>query len=152
MSIGERHRSVSTGIGRLSSGTGLARGSAWPPSSPTLSPGSLPGELKLRVYDIVKRPVVARDPAFVDQITDAARSGPRNVAEGFGRFNRREFAHFLKIAVGSEHEVRNHIIDACDRGYISAEERDDHIHLARGAIAAAVSLRRYLLSHRNPYQ
>ena len=109
-------------------------------------------ELKLRVYDIVKRPVVARDRAFVDQITDAARSGPRNAAEGFGRFNRREFAHFLKIAIGSEHEVRNHLIDACDRGYISAAERDDHIRLAWRAIAAATSLRRYLLSERNPYR
>lgn len=108
-------------------------------------------ELKLRIYEITNRPPVARDFGFVDQITDAARSGPRNVAEGFGRFNRREFANFLKIAIGSEQEVRNHLIDACDKGYITAAELDEHVRLARRAIAAATSLRRYLLSKRNPY-
>jgi hypothetical protein len=59
-------------------------------------------ELKLSVYQLVKHPKMARDFRFIDQITDAAASGPRNIAEGFGRFNRKEFAHFLKIAIASE--------------------------------------------------
>ncbi len=109
-------------------------------------------ELKLAVYDLIKRPVVASDGDFVRQISDAAASGPRNIAEGFARFNRREFAQFLKIAIASEEEVRNHFIDAFDRGYISAAERDAGLHLGSRAIGAAIRLRRYLLSTRNPYR
>jgi four helix bundle protein len=108
-------------------------------------------ELKLSVYQLVKHPKMARDFRFIDQITDAAASGPRNIAEGFGRFNRKEFAHFLKIAIASEQEVRNHIIDAFDRGYIDAEERDDGVRLSKRAVTAAARLRRYLLSDRNPF-
>jgi four helix bundle protein len=45
-------------------------------------------DLKVLVFTLVERPQIARDGDFVGQITDAARSGPRNIAEGFGRFNR----------------------------------------------------------------
>lgn len=108
-------------------------------------------ELKLFAYAVASRPTVERDRKFRDQLTDAAASGPRNIAEGFGRFNRREFAQFLKIAIASEHEVRNHLIDACDRGYIEEADRNTGTELVRRAITAAARLRRYLLSDRNPY-
>jgi four helix bundle protein len=108
-------------------------------------------ELKLRVYELVKRPQVARNFDFVRQICDAASSAPRNIAEGFGRFRPKQFAQFLKIATSSEHEVRNHFIDAFDLGYITASERDDYLALADRAIGAATRLREYLLSDRNPY-
>ena len=108
-------------------------------------------ELKLSVYELVKQPKVARDLKFIDQITDAAASAPRNIAEGFGRFNRKEFAQFLKIAISSEQEVRNHFIDAFDRGYIEASVRDDGVQLSKRAVTAAARLRRYLLSDRNPF-
>ncbi len=109
-------------------------------------------ELKKWVYVLVRRPVVARDGRLVSQIVDAARSGPRNVAEGFGRFHRKEFAQFLKVAIGSEQEVRNHILDAFDCGYITAAERDEGVILSKRAVAAALALRKYLLSDRNPYR
>jgi four helix bundle protein len=108
-------------------------------------------ELKLLAYELVKRPTVARDWKFVEQLSDSAASAPRNIAEGFGRFNRREFAHFLKIAIASEQEVRNHFIDAYDRGYITADERDDASALSRRAVTAAPRLRAYPLSDRNPF-
>jgi four helix bundle protein len=109
-------------------------------------------EVKLRAYALAKRPDVARDFDFVQQVTDAAASGPRNIAEGFGRFDAREFANFLKIAISSELEVRNHFIDAFDKGYFNEAERDDAIALTRRAVTAAARLRRYLLSPRNPYR
>ena len=108
-------------------------------------------ELKLRVYELIKRPHVARNLDFGRQISDAAASGPRNIAEGFGRFRPKQFAQFLKIAISSEQEVRNHFIDAFDLGFITAAERDDSLVLADRAIGAATRLRRYLLSDRNPY-
>lgn len=109
-------------------------------------------ELKRRVYEIARSGRSARDWKFVEQMTDAAASAPRNIAEGFGRFDPKEFAHFLKIAIASEHEVRNHLIDAFDRGYITKAERDDAVHLSRRAVTAATRLRAYLLSDRNPYR
>jgi hypothetical protein len=47
--------------------------------------------------------------------------------------------------------VRNHIIDAFDRGYISSTECHEGIQLSRRAVTAATRLRQYLLSDRNPY-
>jgi four helix bundle protein len=108
-------------------------------------------ELKLRIYALAKQPEVARDFKFAAQLMDAAASGPRNIAEGFGRFNRKEFAQFLKIAISSEHEVRNHVIDAFDRGYLGAEEREELVRLSQRSVTAAARLRRYLLSDRNPF-
>ena len=73
----------------------------------------------------------------------------RNIAEGFGRFEGKEFAQFLKVALGSLDETRNHLIDVCDRGIITAAERDSCTALARRAAAATTGLRTYLLSDRN---
>ena len=106
-------------------------------------------ELKRVVYCLTQRPDVARDFKFCDQANDAAASAPRNIAEGFGRFEGKEFAQFLKIAIGSLYETRNHLLDAFDRGYVDSTERDAAILLTRRAITAATRLRSYLLSPRN---
>ena len=63
-------------------------------------------ELKLLAYELTSRPAVAKDFKFRDQLNDAARSAPRNIAEGFARFRHKEFAQFARIAKGSEGEVR----------------------------------------------
>ena len=41
-------------------------------------------ELTSTVDTICLRPDVRRDPKFHSQLSDAAASGPRNIAEGFG--------------------------------------------------------------------
>ena len=79
-------------------------------------------ELKVRIDTFVCRPEFQRKFKFSDQLTDAARSGPRNIAEGFARFRHKEFAHFVRIAKGSEAEVLNHIIDAHDQRLITQDE------------------------------
>src|SRR5688572_31141678 len=52
-----------------------------------------------------ERPAIATDLKFHDQLSDAAASGPRNIAEGFGRYYHPEFARFARIAKASEQEV-----------------------------------------------
>ena len=99
---------------------------------------------KLEVYEIVKRPPVSRDQAFVAQIREAARSAPRNIAEGFGRRTDAEFARYLDVARGSLAECQNHLRDALDCGYITAPEYDQHLALARRAAAAVAGLQRHL--------
>ncbi|MET0214239.1 MAG: four helix bundle protein, partial [Vicinamibacterales bacterium] len=44
----------------------------------------LSNELKLGVYELIRKPIVQRDLDFRDQMQDSARSAPRNIAEGFG--------------------------------------------------------------------
>jgi four helix bundle protein len=54
------------------------------------------------------KPEVRRRFQYYDQLSDAARSAPCNIAEGFARYRHKEFAQFVRIAKGSEAEVLNH--------------------------------------------
>ncbi|MSO61915.1 MAG: four helix bundle protein [Acidobacteria bacterium] len=58
-------------------------------------------ELKLIADALVSKPDVARRFKFCDQLSDAARSGPRNIAEGFARFKHREFPDSEEVAHGT---------------------------------------------------
>src|SRR5262245_4308532 len=87
---------------------------------------------------------------LADQLGDAVRSGPQNIAQGFGRYRHREFAHFVRIAKASEAEVLNHLIDAQDQGLITADEFQITQHLTKRAIKAANGLIRYLESTPDP--
>ena len=108
--------------------------------------------MKLLAYELLSRPEVARDFGFRDQLSDAARSGPRNIAEGFARFKHKEFAQFARIAKGSEGEVLNHLIDAVDSGYLSKEEFPRFEHAAKKALLAVNGLIRYLEATPDPPQ
>lgn len=96
--------------------------------------------LKLKVDQFLKRPEFKRHYRYCDQLSDSARSGPANIAEGFGRHGNREFARFVRIAKGSEAEVLNHLIDARDQELISDEEFREAEHDARKAMKAAIGL------------
>jgi len=47
-----------------------------------------------------------------------------NIAEGFDRFSRADFRHFLIIARGSNAEVRSQLYRAKSRGHISMQEAE----------------------------
>jgi len=49
-------------------------------------------DLKLGVYALIKSGDAARDFEFRNQIRNAAASAPRNIAEGFGRYQPREMS------------------------------------------------------------
>ena len=80
-------------------------------------------DLQCEVWAITASGAVNRDFKFRDQIRDSAASAPRNMAEGFGRFRRREFARFLEIARGSLTETHNHLRDGLERGYFSESDQ-----------------------------
>ena len=107
-------------------------------------------ELNLFVGTITARPAVIRNRRFWEQLDAAGSSSPRNIAEGFGRYDHKEAAQFIKIALGSEQETINNIIEAFDKGFISVEERDAGLRLARRAIGAATKFRQYLVSTPTP--
>jgi four helix bundle protein len=106
--------------------------------------------LKLRIYGFTRHPAVSRDHDYVKQIRDAARSAPRNIAEGFARRTHADFARFLDIARGSLMECQNHLRDAVDSGYLGPAEANEMIILAKRAGGAMAALQRYLRNNPDP--
>jgi four helix bundle protein len=53
------------------------------------------------------------------QIRNAASSVPANIAEGRARGRDREFAYFLRIALGSATELESHLFLARNLGFIA---------------------------------
>src|SRR5688500_15417887 len=103
-------------------------------------------QMKVRVDVFLYCPEFRRHFKFCEQLSDAARSGPRNIAEGHARFKHKEFAQFVRIAKGSEAEVLNHLIDAHDQRLITTDELQINEHLTKRAMKAAAGLIRYLES------
>ena len=101
-------------------------------------------ELQTMVDRLCERPPIASDLKFHGQLSDAAASGPRNIAEGFGRYYHPEFARFARIAKSSEQEVLNHLYRARNRNYITPAEFEDAAWAARKALKAVNGLIRYL--------
>jgi len=101
-------------------------------------------DLKLRVDEYLERPHVKKRYKLHDQLYDAARSAPSNIAEGFGKYGNKEFARYARIAKGSEVEVLNHLIDLHDQRLISKDELLRAEHVARKAIGSVVGLIRHL--------
>lgn len=56
---------------------------------------------------------------LTSQIRRSATSIPANIAEGFGRWNTREFGRFLAISCGSLRELETHVIISQRLGFVS---------------------------------
>ena len=106
----------------------------------------LSNELKRRVYDFTAKSPASLDFKFCDQIRDSARSAPRNIAEGFGRFRNGEFARYLEYARGSLMETHNHLSDGLDLKYLTSAQCRELQKLANRAIGATTELWKYLRS------
>jgi len=106
-------------------------------------------QLARRLKVEVDRAVLAKPGAlaqrkFHEQLSDAVRSAPRNLAEGLGGYSHREFAHFTRIARASLKETQNHILDARDQSIIDEGEFKQLWKLSDEAVAAATALLKYL--------
>jgi four helix bundle protein len=99
---------------------------------------------------VALRPTVARHFRYCGQLTDAASSVTRNIAEGHGRYRHKEFANFVRVAKGSAHEVIDLLIEAKRRRFISESEFVQHVSLTRRAIGAMARLVIYLESTPDP--
>ena len=110
----------------------------------------LADELRRLILAITSQPHIARDFKYCNQCKDAARSAASNIAEGFGRFRHREFAQFLRIAIGSLTEVSDLLIDGYERGYINEVQLAQGRRLAVRSRSACVALKEYLLRTPDP--
>ena len=109
-----------------------------------LAAWQLAHELRALVIAITAKSPARNDVRYCSQIRDAARSAASNIAEGFGRFRHRDFAHFLRMAVASLNEVRDNLIDGHLRRYVTDDELSRGTSLSKRAIGATTRLIRYL--------
>ena len=100
--------------------------------------------LRDQVFAITAHPDVRRYGGFCDQIQRSCSSAPANIAEGFRRYKPRDFARYLRIALGSLGETQNHLQHAKTQRYISEEEFSSLWKLSSRAIGACSRLRTYL--------
>ena len=102
-------------------------------------------ELKEKVVALVAgSPGAKRDFEFRDQLIDACKSVPRNIAEGYGRYRPSEISRFLEIAMGSLDETENHLRDGVGSGYFEATDAGPLIRLAARCRTAMTRWHAYL--------
>ena len=101
-------------------------------------------ELARKVYDISETATFSRDFGMRDQIRRASVSSMSNIAEGYARVSKKEFARFLDIARASSVEVRSLLHLARARAYITEGEFDE-IYTKYGVLGRQIgALIRYL--------
>ncbi len=81
------------------------------------------------IYEKTSQPEFQRDFELKNQIRSSSISTMSNIAEGFERDNLKQFRYFLRIAKGSNGEVRSQIYTAYDVGYLDKEAFKDCINL-----------------------
>ena len=110
----------------------------------------LANELKEKVYELIDNSPARNDFEFRDQIKGSSSSAPANIAEGFGYYDHKQFARYVRIARASEMETHNHLGDGVKRRYWTDDEASPLRQLAKRAIGAATGLLRYLETTEEP--
>ena len=104
-------------------------------------------ELQVALFPIAKL-CQTTDPPLADQLRRAARSVTANIAEGFERNTRGDFARFLAIAKGSAGEIRCHLYECRDAGFIDLQTFDSLKALAEMVSGMIAKLRGAIQSQR----
>ena len=79
-------------------------------------------KLRERVFAFTAKAAVAKHGDFCDDIRRSARSAPAVISEGFYRFRPKDNANFVRIALGSIGETKNHLKEALKEKYIDESE------------------------------
>lgn len=84
---------------------------------------------------------------LISQIRRAATSIPANIAEGFGRWNARDFARFAAIASGSLRELETHLMIVQRLGYLDNSAVELALHAADELSKMLYQMRRRVLAN-----
>ncbi|MDB5260125.1 MAG: four helix bundle protein [Candidatus Nomurabacteria bacterium] len=79
-------------------------------------------QLTLDIYSATKKFPKEELFGLVSQMRRSAVSIPSNVAEGNGRFGRKDHLQFIRIAYGSGSELETQLLLSRDLKYVSEEE------------------------------
>jgi four helix bundle protein len=101
-------------------------------------------QIRREVLRLTRRAPVRYDFKFTSQIRDSARGGPRNISEGYSRFNPTEILQFLSYAQASLDETKNHMVDGQESEYFTQEETQQVLTLIRRTFGAIHRWRQYL--------
>ena len=80
--------------------------------------------LAKRIYGATKLFPKEEMYGLVQQMRRAGISVPSNIAEGYGRGGRKEYAHFLHTARGSLYELETQIFISRDLSYLTDRQAD----------------------------
>lgn len=86
---------------------------------------------------------------MTSQIRRAVVSIPTNIAEGSGRDSKKDFAHFLRIALGSACEVECELIIASDLGFIDESIFQSLIDIFQSLIDEVREIKGMIDSYKN---
>ena len=101
-------------------------------------------ELERRVFAFTDKPPASGDFEYCHQIRKSSSSAPPNIAEGFGRYYPGDFARFIRNALGSLNETRDHLGAGFEKRYLTEDLYLELKTLANRAIGASVNLVKYL--------
>jgi four helix bundle protein len=101
-----------------------------------------------QIWKVTSAGQFARDFVLTNQIRRATVSVVSNIAEGFERESRQEFARFLGIAKGSCGEVRAQLLIALDQQYLNQEQHQILSSRAKQVSAGLANLARFLRNSR----
>ena len=104
----------------------------------------LADELHRQVLEFTDTFPARSDRDFCNQIRSATRSAKTNTSEGFGKYYRREFIRYLRIAAASLQETKNHLHEAKHRKFVPPEKYVELIRLTLRALKASIRLQQSL--------
>lgn len=81
-------------------------------------------KLVLEIYKVTKSFPVEEKYGLVSQLRRSSASIPTNIAEGFKRKSKKDYAHFINIADGSLEETKYLLILTHDLGFLKLEDFD----------------------------
>lgn len=103
-------------------------------------------EMTSEVYELADSSDLASDFRLRDQLTGAAVSTMSNIAEGFARYNKKDFIRFLDYAQSSAAEVKSLLYVALDQQYGSREKVEDLQRQSEACQRMILSLLRHVRS------
>lgn len=82
-------------------------------------------QLVFELYKVTSKFPPEERYGLYSQMRRSAISIPSNIAEGYGRYNRKEFSQFLRVARGSIFELETQIELSGSLGFINQSEYKD---------------------------
>ena len=105
-------------------------------------------ELVKEIYQLTKTERLARDFGLCDQLQRSAVSIMTNIAEGFARYNRKDFMRFLNYAQSSAVELKSLLYIVQDSGWVSANTMSNLQNNSEKVKSMILGLINYLKSYR----